>query len=77
MYIDDVLIYSQPFEKHLRKFEHVFVAYEKAELRIKGRKSHICCTEVPYLGQLLSFDKIRMDSKRVHSIVEMPPFSKR
>ena len=57
VYIDDVLIWSKTFSEHLRKLEQVFVAFEKAGLQFKGRKCHICCTEVPYLGHL-SFDGI-------------------
>ena len=76
VYIDDVLIWSKSFEEHLRKLEQVFQAFEKAGLRIKPRKCHICCKSVLYFGHLLSSDGIRVDPARVKAIREMPAPSK-
>ena len=77
VYIDDVLIWSRTFSKHLHKLEQVFKAFEKAGLRIKGKKCQICCSQVSYLGHHLSSDEIRMDPKRVQAISEMPAPEKR
>ena len=76
-YIDDVLIWSSTFSKHLHKLEQVFKAFEKAGLRIEGRKCYICCSQVPYIGHLLSFDGICMDPKRVQAIADMSAPEKR
>ena len=54
----------------------MFQAFEKAGLRIKPRKCHICCNSVPYLGHLLSSDGIRVNPARVKAIREMPAPSK-
>ena len=72
VYIDDVLIWSRTFEEHLCKLGQVFQAFEKAGLRIKPSKCHICCKSVPYLGHLLSADGIQIDPARVKAIEEMP-----
>ena len=55
----------------------MFKAFEKAGLRIKPRKCHICCKSVPYLGHLLSADGIQMDPARVKAIQQMPPPEKK
>ena len=72
VYIDDVCIWSRTFEEHLRKLGQVFQVIEKAGLRIKPSKCHICCKSVPYLGHLLSADGIQIDPARVKAIEEMP-----
>ena len=77
VYIDDVLIWSKNFAKHLRELKQIFLAFVNAGLWIKNRKCYICCTEVLNLGHLCSFEKIQMDPKRVRAIAEMPPPSKR
>ena len=73
VYIDDVLIWSQTFQEHLEKLESVFCAFEKAGLRIKTKKYHICCQLVPYLGHVLSASGIQMDPQRIKAISEMRP----
>ena len=77
VYIDDVLIWSRTFSEHLHKLEQVFKAFEKAGLRIEGRKCHICCSQVPYIGHLLSFDGIFMNPKRDQAIADMFASEKR
>ena len=77
VYIDDVLIWSKTFQEHLEKLQSVFRAFEKAGLRIKTKKCHICCKTVPYLGHLLSESGIQMDPQRIKAIVEMRPPSQK
>lgn len=73
VYIDDVLIWSETFPDHLRKLEEVLTAFAKAGLRIKGRKCHICCASVPYLGHVLTRDGIKMDPSRIKAVDSMTP----
>ena len=77
VYIDDVLIWSRTFSEHLNKLEQAFKAFEKAGLQIRGRKCHICCSQVLYLGHLLSSDEIRIHPKGVQAIANMSAPKKR
>jgi len=78
VYIDDVLIWSKTFSEHIEKLESVFSAFDKAGLRIKAKKCHICCARVPYLGHVLSASGIQMDPARIKAVSEMrPPSTKK
>ena len=78
VYIDDVLIWSTTFQEHLEKPESVFCAFDKAGLKIKAKKCHICCRSVPNLGHLLSSSGIQMDPHRIKAIADMrAPSSKK
>ena len=75
VYIDDILIYSKTFAKHLEKLNSVFNAFDKAVLRIKAKKCHICCPWVPYLGHVLFAAGIEIDPGRVSAIANMRPLT--
>ena len=56
----------------------MFNAFDKAGLKIKAKRCHICCRRVPYLGHVLSVAGIQIDPGRVSAISNMrPPTSKK
>ena len=78
VYIDDILIWSKTFAEHLEKLNSLFNAFDKAGLRIKAKKCHICCPRVQYLEHVLSAAGIEIDPGRLSAIANMrPPTSKK
>ena len=50
MYIDDIVIYSRTWEKHLRILERVFQAIQKAGLVVNLQKCEFGKAQVIFLG---------------------------
>ena len=59
-YLDDIIVFSRAAEDHLKHFEQVFAALQKADLKIK---SHVC-----YLGFLIGESGIGCDKSKVKAI---------
>ena len=50
VYVDDVLIYSNTFEEHVRDVDEVLFRFRFAGLKLKPRKCVFADHEVEYLG---------------------------
>lgn len=72
VYLDDILVYSKSEEEHLIHVAKVLEALEKAELKISGKKSVLCATEMQFVGHLISKDGIRVMPDKVEAIKEWP-----
>lgn len=72
-YIDDLIITSSTFEKHMELLEEVARRLEKANLRISLDKSKFCVKEVPYLGYILSESGLRLDHEKIAPVLNFPP----
>ncbi|XP_063373838.1 uncharacterized protein LOC134661628 [Cydia amplana] len=70
-YLDDVLILSDSFEKHLQDMEAVFQRLKLFKLRVNREKSTFACESVKYLGHILSADGIQPDIEKTKAISEM------
>ena len=53
-YLDDIIIYSESFEKHLEHLNDIFDKLQKAGLKLKMSKCNFLMKEVHYLGHILS-----------------------
>ena len=49
VYIDDIIIFSQTFDKHLLHLEQVFKCLREANVHLKPNKCHFVKPEVEYL----------------------------
>lgn len=72
-YIDDLIITSTTFEKHIELLEEVSKRLKKAKLRISLEKSKFCVREVPYLGYILSENGLRLDQEKIAPVLNFPP----
>ena len=48
-YLDDILMYSDNFENHLKHTEYIFKRLEKADLCLNEKKCHFVKKEIEYL----------------------------
>ncbi len=71
-YIDDLIVYSNDFESHLKHIQMVFDALMKAGLTLNPSKSQVCLKEVKYLGHYIRFGKIKPDPDKIKAIIEFP-----
>ena len=54
VYLDDIIIFSNTFEKHLERLDLVFSRLLKANIQLKLSKCQFCCDSVNYLGHVVS-----------------------
>ena len=71
-YIDDMLIYSTTFGKHLARIRKAFDSIAAMGLKAHPSKCVFGAQEVPYLGQLLSASGVRPMEAKIKTIAEMP-----
>ena len=67
-YIDDIVIYTDTWEEHLRLVEEVLRRCSTGELFLKVTKSEIAKPEVSLLGHVVGCTGIRADPRKVAAI---------
>lgn len=67
-YIDDIVIYADTWEEHLRLVQEVLRRCVEGGLFLKVSKSFIGCREVPLLGHLISEDGISPQPSKVSAV---------
>lgn len=72
-YLDDWIIISETFEEHLKDLEKVFQRLRLFKLRAKREKCKFSCTEVHYLGHVLTTEGIQVNPDKVKAIAAKQP----
>lgn len=72
VYLDDLLIVSDSFERHLLVLRELARQMRIAGLTINVEKSKFCVREVRYLGHLIGDGIIQTDPDKISPIVEFP-----
>ena len=72
LYLDDILIFASSFENHLENLETVFQRLIAAGLKLNGKKCHLLCKQVTYLGHVVSENGISVDESKVERIKLWP-----
>ena len=67
-YIDDVLIYTSTFEKHMTALDAVFNRLDEHGLTLGAKKCHFCTSSVRFLGHVVSLDGIHPDPSKIAAI---------
>ena len=67
-YLDDILIYSDSFENHLKHIEDIFQRLKKADLCLNKKKCHFVKKEIEYLGHIVSPKGLRPNPEKVRAI---------
>ena len=71
-YLDDIIIFSQNEQEHLKHIEIIFKKLKKAGLKLKESKCEFFKKEIHYLGHLISVNGIQPLPKKLDSICNMP-----
>src|SRR3954466_8741589 len=71
-FINDILVYSNTFEDHLKHLEKVFQALHNARLKINKEKSHFIQEKVTFLGHTISAESNKLDLYSTQKIKNYP-----
>lgn len=72
VYLDDILIYSPTWKRHLEDVEKVLIVLQDNSLYLKESKCEFSVTVVYFLGFKVSDRKLMPDENKVKAIVEWP-----
>ena len=72
-FVDDVCIFDDEFETHLRHVDHVISKLREHGFTVKPEKTHFFKREVEFLGFIISDAGLRPNPKKVESIMDLPP----
>ena len=72
VYLDDVMIFSDTFENHLKHLEAVFQRMVDSEFQLKLSKCSFVKPEVEYLGHIISASGVKPDPKKVEKVKFFP-----
>lgn len=70
LYLDDVVIFSLSFIKHLERLELVLQRLQQNGLKLKLRKCHFFQLEVKYLGHVISAAGVATDPEKISVVQE-------
>ena len=71
-YLDDIIIFSQNEEDHLKHIKIIFKKLKKADLKLKESKCNFFKKEIHYLGHLILVNGIQPLQEKLESIRSMP-----
>jgi hypothetical protein len=72
-YLDDIIVYSNTFEKHLKDLHTVLSLLKAAGVTLKFSKCKFSGAEVPYLGYLVGRVGLRLDDSKTAALKEAKP----
>ena len=72
VYLDDIIIFSDTKEEHLKRLEAVFQKLITAGLKLKPSKCHFFREEIEYVGHVVSGKGISTNPKKVEAVAKWP-----
>ena len=72
VYLDDIIILSKTFDKHIENLREVFLRLEKANLKMNPKKCTFLQKEVTFLGHIVNENGIATDPSKTHAVKTWP-----
>ncbi|GFW22508.1 retrovirus-related Pol polyprotein from transposon 17.6 [Trichonephila clavipes] len=72
-YLDDIIVLSETFEKHMLDLKAIFERLLLFKLKANREKCHFASSRVKYLGFWITQKGIEVDPEKVASILYIPP----
>jgi hypothetical protein len=72
VYLDDLLLFSETIEDHVRRMRLVFDRVREANLKLSVAKCTFAVPELVYLGHVVNKDGVAPDPSKVTAIREFP-----
>ena len=71
VYLDDVIVYSNMEEDHLRRLQAVFEHFQEHGLKLKPSKCSFLRKQITFLGHEISTDGMKLGTLNLKGIAEM------
>ena len=71
-YLDDILVFSQIEEEHLKHLRYVLERLQQENVLINVNKCTFMKTKLVYLGFVISREGLKMDPEKVQAIIDWP-----
>lgn len=68
VYLDDIMIFSETWEEHLRRVDQVLTRLAEAKLMLKWSKCKFFCNSTQFLGHVVDASGVRPDPAKVEAI---------
>lgn len=72
VYLDDVVVVTQTFEKHLSVLNEVLKRLYEANITVSWEKCQFCRPEMRYLGYVVDARGLHVDGDKVKAMLELP-----
>ena len=72
IFLDDIIIYSTPFEEHICHIEEVMLTLQNVQLTAKPVKTFLCMKTVQYLGFMINKNGITTTEENIEKIKNYP-----
>ena len=72
VYVDDIVVYSETFEQHIKDLQLVFDRIKKADMFLKLSKCKFVRQELPFLGHIVSKDGVKPDASKISAVANWP-----
>lgn len=72
VYLDDVIIYGKSLADHNNRLIRIFKEFRKCNLKLQPSKCEFLCTEINFLGHIVSRDGVRVDPKKTEAVRKFP-----
>ena len=72
VYLDDIIVFSDTKEEHLKRLEAVFQKLMAAGLKLKPTKCFFFRDEIEYLGHVVSGKGISTNPKKIEAVAKWP-----
>jgi hypothetical protein len=70
VFFDDILIYSKPWEDHVRHVDKVLQLLKEQQLYAKPSKCFFGVKEVEYLGHIVSHEGVKVDPNKIKATMD-------
>ena len=72
VYMDDIVIYAESLEDHIRKAKKLFGRLKTADLTLQPDKCFFLQKEVVYLGHIISEKGVKPNPRKIQAVSEFP-----
>src|SRR4051794_31534543 len=72
VYIDDIIVHSKIFDKHLKILEEIFKKIRNANLKLGSEKCKFCLKEIKFLIHIVGENGIKMDLAKIEKVKNYP-----
>ena len=72
IYLDDLIIFADSFEEHMRRLEIVFNRLRECNLKLAAKKCALLQEKVKYVGFIVSSEGIETDPAKVEKVKNWP-----